>query len=327
MAKTRPTRGRTTRTQTTGRRRFLRGAAGAAALTTLAGCGLGGGGGDQSKSATAAGGGGEMPNVSLKFQAGFPAKDPLFDIAQDFYRILSEISNGHIKVELMQSGTVVGAFDQADDEGLGQREAGGRGLAVARHELEPGGGRGARDVRECDRRAGEPLGRREGGLLARGRTQCALGGGLPVGAGDRAGGIDRAAAVGFDPRQRDAAGQLQGSQRPADAVVLQVGGDDVVAFLEHPLEGHIERVGAVEREDEALGRFAVEELVEHVAGVVQGVLGRQGHLVAGAARVSEVLAGEAVKGLVNGFGLGETGGGVIEVDHRGSVRGASFDAA
>jgi TRAP-type mannitol/chloroaromatic compound transport system substrate-binding protein len=114
MAQTRPTRSRTTRTQTAGRRRFLRGAAGAAALTTLAGCGLGGGGGDQSKSATAAGGGGEMPNVSLKFQAGFPAKDPLFDIAQDFYRILSEISNGHIKVELMQSGTVVGAFDQAD---------------------------------------------------------------------------------------------------------------------------------------------------------------------------------------------------------------------
>jgi TRAP-type mannitol/chloroaromatic compound transport system substrate-binding protein len=115
MAKTRTARSRTTRTDAAGRRRFLRGAAGAAALTTLAGCGLGGGGGgDQAKSAATAGGGGEMPNVSLKFQAGFPAKDPLFDIALDYYRILSEISNGHIKVELMQSGTVVGAFDQAD---------------------------------------------------------------------------------------------------------------------------------------------------------------------------------------------------------------------
>jgi TRAP-type mannitol/chloroaromatic compound transport system substrate-binding protein len=100
-----------------GRRQFLRGAAaasGAVALGTLAGCGLGGSD-DQSKpAAAAAGGGGDLPTLNLKFQAGFPAKDPLFDVAQDFYRILSELSGGKIKVELLQSGSVVGAFDQAD---------------------------------------------------------------------------------------------------------------------------------------------------------------------------------------------------------------------
>ena len=65
-------------------------------------------------------------------------------------------------------------------------------------------------------------------------------------------GIDGAAAVGLDARQADAAGQFHRPQRPADAVVFQVGGDDVVAVLQHALERHVEGVGAVEREDEAL---------------------------------------------------------------------------
>jgi TRAP-type mannitol/chloroaromatic compound transport system substrate-binding protein len=97
------------------RRRFLKNAAvagGAATLATVAGCGVG----QESKQTVASGGGAgdALPQINLKFQAGFPAKDPLFDISQDFYRILSEVSGGKIKVELLQSGSVVGAFDQAD---------------------------------------------------------------------------------------------------------------------------------------------------------------------------------------------------------------------
>jgi TRAP-type mannitol/chloroaromatic compound transport system substrate-binding protein len=90
--------------------------AAAGGALAAAGCGLGSGGGEPSKTAasTSAGGAGDMPSLNLKFQAGFPAKDPLFDVAQDFYRLLSDLSGGRIKIELMQSGTVVGAFDQAD---------------------------------------------------------------------------------------------------------------------------------------------------------------------------------------------------------------------
>jgi TRAP-type mannitol/chloroaromatic compound transport system substrate-binding protein len=102
--------------RTDGRRRFLRSAAaagGAAALGTLAGCGLGGS--DQSqKSAAAPGAGDGLPEVRLKFQAGFPSKDPLFDIAQDLYKFIGELSGGRMTVELLPSGAVVGAFDQAD---------------------------------------------------------------------------------------------------------------------------------------------------------------------------------------------------------------------
>lgn len=97
------------------RRRFLSSAAavgGAATLASLSACGVG-----QDSKQAAIGTGGEskdMPNINLKFQGGFPAKDPLFDVALDFYRILSDVSGGRIKVDLLPAGAVVGAFDQAD---------------------------------------------------------------------------------------------------------------------------------------------------------------------------------------------------------------------
>src|SRR5262249_43729772 len=69
-----------------------------------------------------------------------------------------------------------------------------------------------------------------------------------------------------------------------------------------------------EGEDPAFRLLAAEELVEQVPAVVQGVLGGQGHLVAGPAGVGEALACEGVEGLVDGLGLGEAGGGVVEVD-------------
>ena len=97
------------------RRKFLRGVAatgGAAALTTVAGCGLGGGGDAQQSAATGAAG--DLPTLNLKFQGGFPSKDPLFDIALDLYKLVFDLSGGKIKVDLLPSGAVVGAFDQAD---------------------------------------------------------------------------------------------------------------------------------------------------------------------------------------------------------------------
>ena len=106
-------------------------------------------------------------------------------------------------------------------------------------------------------------------------------------------GSNVAVGVGLETGQGDAAGHLQGAQRPADAVVFQVGGDDVIAVAEDALEGHVEGVGAVEGEGEAFRPLAVEELVEQVAAVVEGAFGGQGHLVAGAAGVGEVLRAKA----------------------------------
>jgi TRAP-type mannitol/chloroaromatic compound transport system substrate-binding protein len=104
-----------TEEQQVSRRRFMSTAAaagGVAALGTLAACGVGS---DQSKTAAKTGGGMEaLPEVRLKFQAGFPSKDPLFDIALDLYGFVKELSGGRMTVELLPSGAVVGAFDQAD---------------------------------------------------------------------------------------------------------------------------------------------------------------------------------------------------------------------
>lgn len=95
------------------RRRFLSSAAaagGAAALAVLPGCGVGS---DSSGGKKAAGGTG-MPAVTLRFQAGFSAKDPFFDRAAEYVGFVSDLTGGNLKIEMSAAGAVVGAFDQAD---------------------------------------------------------------------------------------------------------------------------------------------------------------------------------------------------------------------
>jgi TRAP-type mannitol/chloroaromatic compound transport system substrate-binding protein len=98
------------------RRRFLKSAAaagGAAALATSAGCGLGGGDADAPKSASPGAPAGAQ-RINLRFQAGFPSKDPFFELSQEFLGMLDDLSGGMVKIELLPAGAVVGAFDMAD---------------------------------------------------------------------------------------------------------------------------------------------------------------------------------------------------------------------
>ena len=100
------------------RRRFLSAAAaagGVTALATLSGCGVGGNNSEQPAESSNAGSAmGDMPEVKLKVQAGFPAKDPLFEVAQQIYGYVKELSGGRMSVDLLPAGAVVGALDQAD---------------------------------------------------------------------------------------------------------------------------------------------------------------------------------------------------------------------
>ncbi len=99
------------------RRGFLKGAAatgGTAALAVTAGCGLGSGDAEPTAKAGGAAGGGLGPEVTLRFQAGFPSKDFFFDVSQNFIRIVGELSGGRLKIDLLPAGAVVGAFDMAD---------------------------------------------------------------------------------------------------------------------------------------------------------------------------------------------------------------------
>jgi TRAP-type mannitol/chloroaromatic compound transport system substrate-binding protein len=95
------------------RRRFLGGAAaagGAAALAALPGCGVGSDSAKEKKAGAGAG----MPAVTLRFQAGFSAKDTFFELASDYVRSVSELTGGKLRIEMSPAGAVVGAFDQAD---------------------------------------------------------------------------------------------------------------------------------------------------------------------------------------------------------------------
>ncbi|MAW33623.1 MAG: C4-dicarboxylate ABC transporter [Proteobacteria bacterium] len=105
-------------TSQSSRRRFMSKAAlagGATALASLAGCGVGGNNNQQSApEASGAASGSDLPEVKLKVQAGFPAKDPLFEVAQQIYGYVKDLSGGRMTVELLPAGAVVGALDQAD---------------------------------------------------------------------------------------------------------------------------------------------------------------------------------------------------------------------
>lgn len=103
--------------RTDGRRKFLAGAAaagGSAALAVTAGCGLGSGDSKPQASQTGTGGGALGPQITLRLQAGFPQKDFFFDLSTDLIRTVSDMSGGQIKIDLLPSGAVVGAFDMAD---------------------------------------------------------------------------------------------------------------------------------------------------------------------------------------------------------------------
>ena len=104
----------TTRPGAPARRRFLKGATaatGAAAIAGLAGCG---------RSEQAAPGGGSTSSaasqqqVSLRMQSGTPAGDFFFQLSQDYARIVKDLTNGGVSIEVLPSGAVVKAFDAAD---------------------------------------------------------------------------------------------------------------------------------------------------------------------------------------------------------------------
>jgi TRAP-type mannitol/chloroaromatic compound transport system substrate-binding protein len=116
MARPRPTRSNaTTRPGAPARRRFLKGATaatGAAAIAGIAGCG-------RSEQPAVPGDGGTssaapQQQVSLRMQSGTPAGDFFFRLSQDYARIVKDLTNGGVSIEVLPSGAVVKAFDAAD---------------------------------------------------------------------------------------------------------------------------------------------------------------------------------------------------------------------
>src|SRR5262245_36790407 len=91
--------------------------------------------------------------------------------------------------------------------------------------------------------------------------------------------IDRASIVRRNSCEGDLACQFHRAKSPAGGVVLLIGRNDVVAVPEYALEGHVESIGAVEREDESLWPIAVKELIQEMPAIIQGAFGGERHLV------------------------------------------------
>jgi TRAP-type mannitol/chloroaromatic compound transport system substrate-binding protein len=114
MSKIRPARARKDRIAVSGRRRFLRNAAtagGALAAAGLTACGR-----SEQAAAPAASGAATTaaPAITLRMQHANPASDLFFAMGQDFTRIVSDLTGGGLKIELLPGGAVVKPFDMAD---------------------------------------------------------------------------------------------------------------------------------------------------------------------------------------------------------------------
>lgn len=95
----------------TTRRRFLKGASAAGlAVTGLAACGKT----DQKGPAAAGGASASLPPMTLRMQAGTPAGDFFFQLSQDYARIVKDLTNGGVTIEVLPAGAVVKTFDMAD---------------------------------------------------------------------------------------------------------------------------------------------------------------------------------------------------------------------
>ena len=95
------------------RRRFLKGATaatGAAAIAGLAACGRG----EQGKAPAAGTAPSAAPQVTLRMQASTAAGDIFFVTAQDYARIVKDLTGGGVSIEVLPVGAVVKGFDMAD---------------------------------------------------------------------------------------------------------------------------------------------------------------------------------------------------------------------
>jgi len=94
------------------RRKFLGRAAvaGGVAVAGLGGCGKS----EQPKSAKTSTADAPVRSTTLRIQAGTGAGDLFFGFVQDLARIVSDLSGGALKFDVLQPGSVVKAFDMAD---------------------------------------------------------------------------------------------------------------------------------------------------------------------------------------------------------------------
>jgi hypothetical protein len=101
--------------------------------------------------------------------------------------------------------------------------------------------------------------------------------------------------------------------RAEHGVVVHPRGDAMIAGREHALDGEVQGVGAIEREDEMIGILAVEERVKPLAAGADHFCGGLRLGIRPAAGGGADLRGIVDHRLEHFGRLGKTGGGVVAV--------------
>ena len=133
-------------------------------------------------------------------------------------------------------------------------------------------------------------------------------------------GIDEPLPVECHVIDLDAVIERKVIQGPEHRVVLEVGGDRVIALLEHAEERQVQAVGRVVPEDEAVGDGAAEVARELQPGRIDQVAGLGAQVVPGSPGVDAVRAEQRVHCDVHALGFRERRRRVVEVDVRFHAR-------
>jgi len=126
--------------------------------------------------------------------------------------------------------------------------------------------------------------------------------------------VDEAGCIGLDARDFNSQFAAQFRQRTQNRIVLDGRGDDVVAGLKQPVQRLIQAVGAVERENNAIGTFGAQQLGDSFAAAADDGGGLHGRAIGAAPDGGPVFAIVFVDGRINGFGLGKTCRRVVEIN-------------
>ena len=198
---------------------------------------------------------------------------------------------------------VAGKAQHGNAHGLHVDGVGARRLAGIRHQQQAVGPGDAADLPQIQHVAGEV-----GGVGTDDGT------GLPADEPGKVAVIHAAAPVRRDHGQADDARILQTVQGPQHGVVLQIGGDHVVARGEQAVYGGIQRLGGILRKGHLLRPGGIEQPGQAVAGGIN----RPGRLQRAAVGSPGGIA-HAAQGFGDGghhaVGLFQCGGRVIQIDH------------
>jgi hypothetical protein len=93
--------------------------------------------------------------------------------------------------------------------------------------------------------------------------------------------------------------------------VLERSGHHPIAGPDQPFQGQVQRIGAIEREDDPLGAWCVEHAADILARIVDQLFRRDRQPVRRPARIAAVLAHRARRGRVHRLGLRPARRGVV----------------